>query len=157
MPTYNEQLQKVYHLYEAQHENDPVGTRDVVDWAIKNELMKAPDVDPLAKLAGDMADALRAEYRVDSKGRRYRANHAVRVSQRGIQYTLWRNLDKAPREFMEKAFSQRRRQVVGDCLQLRTDVDAYNDHHHDNEPIPLELDFTRDVEELQLGQSDEAA
>ena len=70
MPTYNEQLQKVYHLYEAEHENDPVGTRDVVDWAIKNELMKAPDVDPLAKLAGDMADALRAEYRVDSKGRR---------------------------------------------------------------------------------------
>ena len=157
MPTYNEQLQKVYHLYEAEHENDPVGTRDVVDWAIKNELMKAPDVDPLAKLAGDMADALRAECRVDSKGRRYRANHAVRVSQRGIQYTLWRNLDKAPREFMEKAFSQRRRQVVGDCLQLRTDVDVYNDHHHDNELIPLELDFTRDVEELQLGQSDEAA
>ena len=58
---------------------------------------------------------------------------------------------------MEKAFSQRRRQVVGDCLQLKTDVDVYNDQHHGDEPIPLELDFTRDVEELQLGQSDEAA
>ena len=58
---------------------------------------------------------------------------------------------------MEKAFSQRRRQVVGDCLQLKTDVDVYNDQHHDADPIPLELDFTRDVEELQLGQSDEAA
>ena len=78
MPTYNEQLQKVYHRYEAEHEKDPAGTREVVDWAIKNDLMKAPDVDPLAKLADDMANALRAEYRVDSRGRRYRANHAVR-------------------------------------------------------------------------------
>ena len=157
MPNYNEQLQKIYHRYEAEHDNDPAGTREVVAWAISNGLMKAPHVDPLAKLSDDMANALRVEYRVDSKGRRYRVNHAVRVSQRSIQYTLWRNMDNAPRGFMEKAFSQRRRQIVGDCLQLKTDVDVYNDHHHDDEPIPLELDFTRDVEELQLGQSEEAA
>ena len=157
MPTYFEQLQKAYHRYEAEHDNDPAGTREVVEWAIKIDLMKAPHVDPLAKLADDMSNALRAEYRIDSKGRRYRANYAVRVSQRGIQYTLWHNMDNAPRGFMEKAFSQRRRQVVGDCLQLKTDVDVYNDQHHDDEPIPLELDFTRDVEELQLGQSDDAA
>lgn len=157
MSTYNEQLQKLYHRYEAEHDNDPAGTREVVEWAVKNGLMRPRHVDPLAKLADDMANALRNEYRIDPKGRRYRANHAVRVTQRGIQYTLWHNMDNAPREFMEKAFSQRRRQVVSDCLQLKTDVDVYNDQHRDNEPIPLELDFTRDVEELQLGQSDEAA
>lgn len=45
MPTYNEQLQKIYHRYEAEHDNDPAGTREVVQWAIKNDLMKTPSVD----------------------------------------------------------------------------------------------------------------
>ena len=46
----------------------------------------------------------------------------------GIGYTFWGVKDHSHRPFMEKAFGQRRRQIVGDCLQLKTDVDVYNDH-----------------------------
>ena len=58
---------------------------------------------------------------------------------------------------MERAFAQRRQQIVGDCLQLRIDVDVYNDNHPDERPIQLVLDFTRDVEEMLPPPDDQAA
>jgi hypothetical protein len=54
---------------------------------------------------------------------------------------------------MEKAFAQRREQIVGDCDQLRTDVDAYNDMNRGKQPeIQMVLDFTDDVAERQLAR-----
>ena len=67
-----------------------------------------PEVDPLAKLAEDMATALREEHATDEQGRRYRVNHAVRVSKAGVQYTFWAIMKDAPRDHMQKAFIQRR-------------------------------------------------
>jgi hypothetical protein len=51
------------------------------------------------------------------------------------------------RSHMEKAFTQRREQVIGDCLQLQNDVDAYNAMNPGEKPIQLVLDFTDDVAE----------
>ena len=49
---------------------------------------------------------------------------------------------------MEKAFAQRREQVVGDLMQLKTDVDVYNDMNKGRRPpIQIELDFRDDVAE----------
>ena len=48
-----------------------------------------------------------------------------------------------------KSFAQRRQQIVGDCVQLATDVDVYNDKRRPTEPIQIPLDFTLDVAELQ--------
>jgi hypothetical protein len=50
---------------------------------------------------------------------------------------------------MEVAFQQRRQQVVGDCRQLKADVDSYNQNYNIGEAIQLVLDFTLDVEELE--------
>jgi hypothetical protein len=94
-----------------------------------------------------MATALREEYATDEKGRRYRVNHAVRVTKAGVQYTFWAIMKDAPREHMQKAFIQRREQIVGDCLQLATDVEAYNDMKREQPPIPMLFDFRDDVEE----------
>jgi hypothetical protein len=57
---------------------------------------------------------------------------------------------------MERAFAQRRQQIVGDCFQLRVDVDVYNDSNPDDAPIQLVLDFTRDIDEM-MPPEDEAA
>jgi hypothetical protein len=48
---------------------------------------------------------------------------------------------------MERAFTQRREQVIGDCLQLQIDVEAYNAMNPTEKPIQLILDFTDDVAE----------
>jgi hypothetical protein len=63
-----------------------------------------------------MSNALRDEYQTDSKGRRYRVNHAVRVTKAGVQQTFWGVMGFASHDHMERAFTQRREQIVGDNL-----------------------------------------
>lgn len=151
MPTKNEQLQKAWHLFANANGHLPASAREASVWAVSHGLIPLPDVDPYDVLADDMARALREEYATDAKGRRYRVNHAVRVTKRGVQYTMWAVLGDAPRDHMQRAFIQRREQVVGDLVQLATDVDVYNDMHKEAEPIQLYLDFTHDVEERRAG------
>ena len=154
MSNYNEKLQKLWHDFERENDRLPSSPREVVSWAVKQRMLVPPAMDPIARLAEDMARALREEYRTDSGGRRYRVNHAVRVTAGGVQSTLWAGIHWAPREHMERAFAQRRAQIVGDCAQLKTDVDVYNDKHRDEEPIQLVLDFAQDVAEIEAADLD---
>ncbi len=66
--------------------------------------------------------------------------------------SLWADMDdeRAPRDHFVRSFAQRRQQIVGDCYQLKTDVDVYNAKDPAQKPIQVQLDFTYDVEELQL-------
>jgi hypothetical protein len=149
MANSTEQLKRAWQLYELENNREPTALREVCDWAVARGILEPPDVDPMDVLASSMQKALREDYRTDEFGRRYRANHAVRITKAGVQHTLWALLDYAPREFMEKAFAQRRKQIVDDCFQLKTDVDVYNHKSSEAKPIQLILDFTEDVEELQ--------
>jgi len=153
MASYHQQLQQYFHAYEKEHGYLPTNLQDVAGWMIKKGHWQIREADQVKRCASDLADALRNEYRTDSRGRRYRVNHAVR----GQQGTFWADLDKAPRRHMEKAFAQRRQQVVGDCVQLATDVNVYNDKNAEIEPINLVLDFTHDVEEALLAKDGDAA
>lgn len=158
MPNKNEQLQAIWHQYEGEHQHLPTSARQAVEWAVKVGLLILPSIDPYAVLAGQMAQALREEYQTDHKGRRYRVNHAVRVTKSGVQYTFWSSLGFAPHSHMEKAFAQRRDQIIGDCLQLKTDVDVYNDLNQGKQPpIQLVLDFTDDVAEREFASFRKAA
>jgi len=147
---HREQLQHFFKMYASEKGLDgPVDPHDVAAWAYSKKLWEPRRIDVIDQLAEDLARAWREEYRTDRFGRRYRAKHAVK----GLgpkQGTLWADIASAPRLHMEKAFAQRRQQVVGDCLQLKTDVDVFNDQRKAEEPIALVLDFTKDVEELQL-------
>jgi len=150
MSTYTKQLQNFLKEYEKSGMSTPVTAREVAEWAIKNNLWKPRPADIIEQCTRDIAKAWREEYRTDKYGRRYRAKHAVRLKDdKERQMTLWADMDTAPRSYMETAFSQRRRHVVGECHQLKTDVDCYNDKNPENEPINLILDFTEDVEELE--------
>jgi hypothetical protein len=50
---------------------------------------------------------------------------------------------------MQVAFQQRRQQIVGDCRQLKADVDSYNENYNSGQAIQMVLDFTEDIEELE--------
>jgi hypothetical protein len=148
MPTKNEKYQAIWHLYEAERDHQAAGTREAVERAVAEGLLQLPNIDPYDVLAAEMATALREEMQTDHKGRRFRVNHAVRVTKGGVQYTFWAAMGYAPHDHMEKAFAQRREQIIGDCIQLRTDVDVYNDMNKGGqEEIQLVLDFTDDVAE----------
>jgi hypothetical protein len=148
--TKTERLQQIWHKYESEHGHQPSGTREAVDRAIEQGLLEEPVIDPRDILASQMAAALREEMQTDAKGRRYRVNHAVRVNQSGVQYTFWASMGFGPHDHMERAFAQRREQIIGDNLQLKVDVDVYNDLNRDKRPeIQLVLDYTDDVAERQ--------
>ena len=156
--TKNEELQKAWHAYEKEHGYVPATVRDACIWAVGRGIVQMPDIDPFDKLAEDMSRALREEYAVDALGRRYRKNHAVRVTVKGgVQHTMWAMLGTAPREHMQKAFIQRREQIVGDCNQLATDVEVYNDMNKEQPPIQMLLDFRDDVEERRFWSDKKAA
>lgn len=154
MSTKNEKLQMIWHRYENRFDHKPSSARHAVEWAVQEGILELPNIDRYDVLAKDMSTALREEFQTDEHGRRYRVNHAVRVSRGGVQYTFWAAMGYAPHDHMEKAFAQRREQVIGDLVQLKTDVDVYNDLNHGARPkIQLELNFTEDVEErLQTQQ-----
>jgi len=155
--SYNERLQRIFQIYEEEGNPTPVAMRDVAAWAVKKRLWEPRPIDVIDILAEDMSRALREEYRTDKKGRRYRAKHAVRISRGGVQLTLWADMDRSSREHMQMAFAQRRQNIVGDCLHLKTDVDAYNDKNVAQPPLPLILDFSQDVAELLAGDGKSAA
>lgn len=153
MATYTESLQEFWKMYEAEKGlGAAVNAHEVAAWAYHKGLWRPRPKNVIDILADDLSRAWREEYRTDKLGRRYRAKHAIRVTENGKQMTLWADIDVASRPHMVKAFAQRRQQVVGDCLQLKTDVDVYNDRHKGGAPINLVLDFTHDVEELQYFQ-----
>ncbi len=142
---YKQQLQRYFHEYEKDHPGKTPTTTDVAAWMIKTKRWEPKSSDLISRCSEDISTALREEYRTDPMGRRYRVNHAVR-SQQG---TFWAAMEVATRSHMEKAFSQRRKQIVGDCVQLKTDVDVYNDKNTEERPIQVVFDFTDDVKEAQ--------
>lgn len=152
--TQSEQLQSVWQQYECEHNHVPASGRTVTEWGIVQGLIVPPTIDPVAVLASQMSRALREEYGTDPQGRRYRRNHAVRITNEGVQYAMWGMMDFASLPHMEMAFTQRREQIVGDCVQLKTDVDVYNDKNPAQPRIQLELDFTEDVAERELSTDD---
>jgi hypothetical protein len=148
--TKQERLQEAWHYFDRRQDRRPSSARQACEWAVAAGILELPDIDPYDALAEDMAQALRGEYRTDSEGRRYRVNHAVRVTKSGVQYTFWAEMGFAPPDHMERAFAQRREQIVGDCLQLKIDVDAYNSMTSDKTPkVQMVLNFTDDVAERE--------
>lgn len=129
-----------------------VDPHQIAAWAYENGLHKPNLAKVIDLIAADIAQIFREEYRTDQHGRSYRAKHAVTERIKGRTQTLWGDMDDpaTPHAHFVRSFASRRRQIVGDCLQLKTDVDVYNDKHTALSPIQLPLDFSKDVEELQL-------
>ena len=149
MANYTETLQSIWRQYEDAGKPMPATAKEVAAWAISTGLWQPRPADVMSRCADDLARAAREEYRTDAKGRQYRARHPAKMMKDGQLRFEWADIDSAPRDHMQRAFSLRRRQVVGDCVQLKVDVDHFNDAHADEAPIQLILDFTDDVAEVE--------
>jgi len=142
---YHQQLQTIVTRYIGAGEEWPATTRQIAAWAVREKLWAPHPSSLISQCAEALAQAMREEYIVDPQGRTIRAKHAARVE----QAVLWGDIRTAPRAHMEIAFKQRRQQIVGDCRQLKADVDSFNDNRSPTQPIQMSFDFTRDVLELE--------
>lgn len=141
-------MQRIIQWYRDETGDDTVDMHKVAKFAIKNGWKLPKPKDPLAHLAEKFADAAREETRIDeTTGRPYRANLAV-VNHTGPgQYTLWGDIDTAPRKFAQKAFIQRREHMVGEAVQLTLDVEHWNSVNVQEPSISMPMDLSDDVEE----------
>ena len=134
----------------------PAEPKAIALWGMNNKLW-LPRIDKLVNQATEeLTDAMRNEYFTDLQGRRVRAKHAARVKREGKQTTLWGDWSSPP-EFMAVSFAQRRRLIVGECDQLKTDVDSFNDNRSADDPIQMSFDFRADLAELEIEREPEAA
>lgn len=147
--TYTEQMQAIFDRYTEEVSGDPVSLDEVAAWAIGQGLYHPAPRDIVKICRDDLADSLRQERRVDAAGRKYRAKHSVRSWIGGQQFSLWADIDTAPRSFLEKSFGQRRKAIADDCFQIKQDVDHFNEEHPTEEPIQMIIDFTDDVAEME--------
>ncbi|HET8629889.1 MAG TPA: hypothetical protein VFL91_20910 [Thermomicrobiales bacterium] len=148
-PTYNDQLQKVVGQYREAGQPWPATARQIAAWGYQQKLLVPHPNAVIKRFAEDLARAMREEYITDPQGRSVRAKHAARIASNGEQLTLWADIRTAEPRHMEIAFQQRRQQIVGDCCQLKTDVDSYNDNANPDRPIQMVFDFTQDVAERE--------
>jgi len=114
------------------------------------KLWRAPPSTIIDECADQLARAMREEHIIDPQGRTVRAKHVARIEKNGKQLRLWDDIRRADRQHMEIAFQQRRQQVVGDCKQLKTDIDSYNENRSPAKPIQMIFDFTLDLKEAEV-------
>jgi hypothetical protein len=154
MPTYSKQLQDVVHVYMESGQAWPASTHDIAKWVVNKGLWRPQPSAVIDQCANHLARAMREEHIVDPQGRLVRAKHVAKMERNGEQVALWEDIRTASRQHMEIALKQRRQQIVGDCKQLKTDMDSFNENRNPGKPIQMVFDFTLDLEEcLDLRKS----
>jgi hypothetical protein len=148
MATYLQNIQRLVREYREAGQPWPATSRQIGAWMMSNDLWKPHPERVLTQCAEDISRALRDEFFTDAQGRTVRAKHAARVGRGAAQLVLWADVRTAPREHMEIAFKQRRQQIVGDCRQLRDDVESFNQNRSAERPIQVVFDFRDDLAEM---------
>lgn len=144
---YTRQLWNIADTYQESGEPWPASAKAMMRWARKNNLLAMRESDIDSRFADDLSRALREQYHFDPQGRSVRTKHCARIKVNGEQQTLWDDLRTANPDFVAIASQQRRQQIVGDCRQLKRDVDSSNENYNLGDPIKMVFDFTYDVEE----------
>lgn len=147
------QNQKTVRDYRASGQHWPATAKEIADWAIENGRWEIPWSAVRKKCAEEIAAAMREEYFTDKMGRRLRLLHPATVKRQGELFTEWDDIRTAPRSHMQLSFQQKRRAIVGECRQLKTDLDSYNDAHSDEEPMQISFNFYMDLAELEAAKA----
>lgn len=145
--TYNEQMQRLADRYMQDTGLTEVTAREMAVWAIGNGLWQPQPSVLIRQCADEFSRAMREDYVTDPQGRRVRVKHVARGD---AQIPLWADMRFATRKHMETAFQQRRQSIVGDCKQLKNDLDSYNENFNPAEPIQVVFNFVDDLEEAEL-------
>lgn len=155
-----EAFQRMVKQYRDAGEPWPTDTKTIAGWLVRNGVWRASRKSEIDLLAPELSRALREEFFTDPQGRRVRRKHAVPElvqAKDGThrQMTIWVDMDatdvpKADHaKRMKSAFQLRRGQVVGDCRQLKCDLDSFNDNYNSGPRIRMLWDFTEDLRELE--------
>jgi hypothetical protein len=147
-----EQNQKIISGYRESGQPWPATAVEIARWAIGKRLWDIHPSKIVRQCADQLAQAMREEFITDPQGRRVRAKHAAPYPEQGKLELKWDDMRTANHNHMEMAFAHRRQQIVGDCRQLKCDLDSYNQNYRraNERQIQGVFDFTDDLIELEL-------
>jgi hypothetical protein len=152
--TKTEFLQDTVAQYRAHGLPWPTTARHIAAWAIQEALWKPHAKNLIGQCAAEIATAMRQEYFTDPQGRRVRKKHVLRDMKelpdgKYEQLFLWIDIAEATHEQAEMVFQYERKLVVGDCKQLKSDVDSYNDNNPHGKYVEVNFDFRDDLAEAE--------
>jgi hypothetical protein len=150
--TYVKQMQRIVDEYRLSRLPWPTSAKVIADWAITSGRWELPAAAMRRRCADDIASAMREEYMTDRKGRRVRLLHPAPLQTEGQTEMIWDDIRTASRDHMQVSFQHRRKGIVGDCRQMKVDVDSFNDAHPESEQIEIVFDFTMDLAELEAAE-----
>ena len=154
MATLNDQLLKIVEDYRAAGQPWPATREQMAEWAVAHERYQLTKGMAVSQCAERIGRAMRLEHFKDRKGRSVRKYYAARIREDGQLVMKWDD-QNAERPFMEVAAANRRNQVLGQCWQLKNDIESYNERRCPDQPIQIDFNFNTDLEEL--GQLNEVA
>jgi hypothetical protein len=154
--TKTEFLQDVVEAYRSTGQPWPTTARNIGAWAIREGHWQAPITNQIDQCAEEIAAAMRVEYFTDPQGREVRKKHPYREivelpNGKHIQQFLWIDMEdpNLKHEEAELALRYGRKLISGDCKQLKTSVDSYNDNNTHGKYIEISFNFSEDMAESE--------
>ncbi len=150
---YADQLLRIVKEYREAGLRWPASKSDIALWGYRQGKLQPHPSAIVKQFAEDIGRAMREEVITDPQGRRVRAKHVAPYESGGETEFLWddmRSVATGTREHMKRSFQHRRQQIVGDCKQLKSDIDSFNENWNEGMPIQTSFDFRRDLAELEL-------
>jgi hypothetical protein len=120
---------------------------DAVVWAEAKGLMDKPRVDVFRVMARMMVRACRQDYVIDENGEPVRRRHALKMKVGDAQKTLWPNMEDMSPVEIRVSLTSRRKGSGQDILQIERDRRYYNKNYNPGDPIEMDYDYNKDVEE----------
>ncbi|HZQ12682.1 MAG TPA: hypothetical protein VFB31_07725 [Pseudolabrys sp.] len=157
MSKFDDQLVKIVEDYRAAKQPWPASAEQLAEWAVAQERFQITRGMAVSQCKERITRAMRLRHIRDKKGRSIRQYYAARVREDGQLVMKWDDLNAA-RPFMQISVANRRNHILGECHQLKNDLDSYNERKCPENPIQTSFDFTIDLEELNqlddVAQSD---
>jgi hypothetical protein len=145
------EVKYLFREYQEKTGHAEVDMTDLADYCIKQGIEPPRPESSRSLLAKQLSRAARQTTKVDDvTGHEVRAFHHVREKHGQTVLDLWRHIDDAPRNFMERSLKARDNQVVNSLVQMSFDAEYWNRNHPDEEPIPVNTDHTLPVEISKL-------
>jgi len=148
----SEHMLDIVQLFLGAGGAEPIDLDELASFAINEGHWNTRGVHDLQRklCKREFSQAFREQYHTDAQGRNVRTFYAkTEYLGEGKQKTFWGDMRTADEEYATDAFRQRRTRIVGDCRQLKVDVDSYNDNNTHSGSYQLILDFTDDVAERE--------
>lgn len=147
MANFQEQLLRIVEDYRKAGGEWPATKEQIAEWALQHERYELTRAMAKRQCAEKIGRAMGLEHVKDRKGRSVRKYYAASVRENGLPVMKWDDWN-ADRSFIEIAAANRRNQILGQCWQLKNDMDSYSERKCPDSPIQLDFNFNIDLDEL---------